>query len=82
MMFDLTGPFMILAAILLYFLPTFISCNRGHHQTGPIVILNLFLGWTLVGWVIALAWSCSALAATDATDAPAVPYNVQKYDRF
>ena len=24
-----------------------------------IFFLNLFLGWTLIGWVVALAWACS-----------------------
>lgn len=55
---------LVLAGILLYFLPTFISCNRGHQQAGPIIILNVLLGWTLLGWVIALAWSASAVPAT------------------
>ena len=29
-----------------------------HHQAGTIAALNLFLGWTLFGWVIALAKAC------------------------
>lgn len=77
-----TGPILVLIGIILYFLPAVNGYCRGHHNAGPILIINLFFGWTLLGWVIALAWSCSALAATDATDAPAVPYNVQKYDRY
>jgi hypothetical protein len=43
----------VLAAI--YFLPTIVAAIRGMPQTAPIVIINLFLGWTLVGWVVALA---------------------------
>src|SRR5262249_14514948 len=27
-------------------------------QTAAICVLNIFLGWTLVGWVIALVWAC------------------------
>lgn len=45
--------------IALYFLPAIIAIARGHTQGAPIVIVNFFLGWTLVGWVVALAWSCS-----------------------
>ena len=35
-----------------------------HHRNtavaGPIAVVNLFLGWTLLGWVVALAWACAA----------------------
>ncbi len=38
-----------------YFLPTNIASSKKHKNTGSIFALNLFLGWTLLGWVIALA---------------------------
>lgn len=50
-------------SILVYFLPTFIAGYREHHQTGAIVVINLFFGWTFIGWVIALAMACSSTAA-------------------
>ncbi|NUQ57249.1 MAG: superinfection immunity protein [Candidatus Paceibacter sp.] len=46
-----------------YFLPTTIAIIRRRTNTMSIFVLDLFLGWTLIGWVIALAWSV-------ATDAP------------
>jgi len=49
-----------IAAIALYLLPTIIAAKRQHRQTGPIAIINLLLGFTLLGWVAALAWSVSA----------------------
>ena len=45
-----------------YFLPSIIASRRGHRQAGAITVLNLLLGWTLLGWVIALVWSCSYVA--------------------
>lgn len=45
---------------VLYFIPSFVAGNRHHRNQGSIFILNLFLGWTLVGWVAALVWSASA----------------------
>lgn len=54
-------PFLLLA-IALYCLPTGIAIYRNHPNGGPIMIINLLLGWTLLGWVIALAWSASAIA--------------------
>ena len=44
--------------ILLYFLPAIIG--RDKHDAAGIFLLNLFLGWTVIGWVIALIWACTA----------------------
>lgn len=40
-----------------YFLPTIAAYNREKVNTQAIFVLNLFLGWTLLGWVIALVWA-------------------------
>src|SRR5690606_18359053 len=32
---------------------------RKHHSLTSIVLVNLFFGWTLVGWVAAIAWACA-----------------------
>jgi hypothetical protein len=40
-----------------YFLPTILA--YGHKQVpnfGSIFVVNLFLGWTFIGWVVALAY--------------------------
>jgi hypothetical protein len=44
-----------------YLAPILIASHREHPQLGPISVVNIFLGWTVLGWVIALAWSCSAI---------------------
>lgn len=48
--------FTLAALALLYFLPTVIASNRGHHVAG-ILLLNFFLGWTVIGWFILLLWA-------------------------
>jgi hypothetical protein len=40
-----------------YFLPSLIAGIRHHHNTGAVFVLNLLLGWTLVGWVAAMVWA-------------------------
>jgi hypothetical protein len=45
---------------LLYFLPWANALLRGHLSTTAIFFFNLLLGWTFLGWVIALVWSFSA----------------------
>ena len=48
----------IFAAIiipLLYFLPTFLALKK--RRTLGIFLINLFLGWTVAGWIVALVWA-------------------------
>jgi len=42
---------------LFYFLPFAIAFNKKRANTGDIFALNLFLGWSLIGWVVALVWA-------------------------
>ncbi|MFP6771756.1 MAG: superinfection immunity protein [Alphaproteobacteria bacterium] len=49
-----------LALSLLFFLPAIIAFLRGHPRRWAIVVLLLALGWTVVGWWVALIWSLSA----------------------
>jgi hypothetical protein len=49
-----------LAGLFIYLLPAFVAWRRGHRQTAAIVVLNVLLGWTAIGWVLALVWACTA----------------------
>jgi len=42
---------------LMYFLPTILAFARNKRDTAAILLLNLFLGWTMIGWVVALVWA-------------------------
>lgn len=42
---------------LFYFLPSIIALARSKRDLMSIFLLNLFLGWTLIGWVVALVWA-------------------------
>ena len=46
-----------------YFLPSMIAGGRDHPNSSSIILLNLFLGWTLIGWVAALVWSASSVSS-------------------
>ena len=43
--------------LAVYFLPTIIALARKRRNTLAIFLLNFFLGWTLIGWVVALVWA-------------------------
>lgn len=49
--------FLIFIIILGYFVPTFSAVMAKHKNIASIFVLNLFLGWTLIGWVVALVWA-------------------------
>ena len=51
----------LLFAIALYFAPAIIAAMRNTHNATAILLLNVFLGWTVVGWFVALLMAlCSA----------------------
>jgi len=49
--------FILVSFFLAYFLPTFIAHVRGHNNTLAIGVLNLILGWSFIGWCVALIWA-------------------------
>lgn len=49
----------IIAVINIYFLPIIVAQGRNLKNSNTILVVNIFLGWTLIGWVVALAWSFS-----------------------
>jgi len=42
---------------LLYFLPSILALARNKRDTVSIFVLNFLLGWTAIGWVVALVWA-------------------------
>jgi len=45
----------------LYLLPSIVAIGRNHHNGGAISLLNILLGWTLIGWVVAMVWAVTAV---------------------
>lgn len=52
--------FLLFFGLILFFLPMFIACYGDHPNAVPITLVNVLLGWTFLGWVVALVWACSA----------------------
>lgn len=50
--FFLFAAFLLAAAI--YFFPTGVALYR-HNAVGTVAVVNIVTGWSLIGWVIALA---------------------------
>ena len=51
------GFMIVLVTGFIYLFPTFVGL--GKKNCIAIFVLNLLLGWTFIGWVIALVWACT-----------------------
>lgn len=49
---------LLIAAIAIYFAPSDIAW--GKKGRNGIIALNILLGWTFIGWVVALCWALAA----------------------
>ena len=48
-------PLVLVIGLLIYLLPSIVGYKK--KNANAIMVLNIFLGWTLVGWVVALVWA-------------------------
>ncbi len=61
---DFASSVLLLVVFVPYFIPTIVALSRGMHNKGSIIVVNVFLGWTLIGWVVALAMACAGKKST------------------
>ncbi len=48
------GFVMLGATILLYLLPSMLAWSRGGSRRWKVTLINVLLGWTVIGWIAAL----------------------------
>ena len=53
---SLTGVIGVIVLVGYYFMPTVIALVRGKHRAGGVALVNIFLGWTVIGWFLAFIW--------------------------
>jgi hypothetical protein len=46
-----------LVLLVIYLLPSIVAASRDSNRKGQIFVTNLLLGWTVLGWIIALIWA-------------------------
>jgi len=51
----------LILLLVIYFVPSIAALIRNHHNTVAIIILNVFAGWTFIGWLGALVWSATVV---------------------
>lgn len=57
-----------------YMLPWAIAATRGKSNAGSIGWLNLLLGWSIVGWIVAMVMACGKHQAVAYQAPPPNPY--------
>ena len=62
-------PYLVAVAVGLgiYLVPTIVAARSNHPHAPAVILLNILLGWTLVGWVGSLIW---IMVATSKPPAP------------
>jgi hypothetical protein len=58
---------MMVFMVVMYLLPAIIGWRRGVSSRVLLLMLNVFFGWTVLGWLVFLIWAVTG--ATRAQDA-------------
>ena len=53
----------LLFAIALYFVPAIVAAARHTHNATAILLINIFFGWTVIGWFAALVMALTSAPA-------------------
>lgn len=53
------GGVLSLVIVAAYLTPILVASFRRSANMNPVVVVNIFLGWTVIGWVVALAMAVS-----------------------
>lgn len=56
--------FGLVLGLALYFVPAMVAASRGR-AVGPVSLVNLFFGWTVLGWFGALIWAVTERTARE-----------------
>lgn len=66
---EILGIIFFIIGLFLYFIPAFVGRNK--RDSLGITLLNLFLGWSVLGWIGALIWAVTS----QRKDAPMIYHN-------
>jgi cell division protein FtsW (lipid II flippase) len=59
------GLIFLCALLAAYMIPTIVAHVRHVKDFGSVVVVNVLLGWTFIGWVVALAMAMRTPPVTD-----------------
>jgi hypothetical protein len=47
----------LVLCMAVYFLPSIVAIQKQKHNTAAIMAVNILLGWSVIGWIVALVWA-------------------------
>ena len=50
---------LFIGAVLLYLAPAFVASTRRKPNAGTVTAITVLLGWTGIGWILALLMACT-----------------------
>jgi hypothetical protein len=62
---SLIGVVGVIVLVTCYLMPTIVALACDKCGAGGIALVNFFLGWTVIGWFVALIWSCTGKTRPD-----------------
>ena len=62
---SLTGVIGVIVLVSCYFMPTIVALVRDKRGAGSVALVNLFLGWTVIGWLLAFVWASSGATRSE-----------------
>jgi uncharacterized membrane protein len=57
MLDNTTTIIMLIFVVVIYMLPTLLAFGREHPRRNDIAVINILLGWTLIGWLAVFLWA-------------------------
>lgn len=66
----------LLILLAIYLIPLIIAHKRDHEHAAWIALINIFFGWTAIGWIGALIWAIVGTTEGEITETSVPPMNV------
>lgn len=66
--FDVAMIIAVILGVLVYVIPTLVAWSMSSKGIRWVAIINVLLGWTVIGWIIALIWALVASKDTSFDD--------------
>lgn len=43
--------------LVIHFVPSYVAYSNNHRSRALILLLNIIMGWTGIGWIVLLIWA-------------------------
>ncbi len=68
----------LVLCMAVYFLPSIVAIQKQKHNTAAILAVNILLGWSVIGWIVALVWALAESPSPSGYQ-PTTPYPTTSY---